>query len=98
MSEPNTPEEWQNAFAAEAKLAMLDALEPDLIVMNNPDTPEVWRKSFIAGYRRLLGVDPEERAAFRKGLQEISQTGSMSPEEYIKQIRRTSGTSGGSPW
>jgi len=59
--------------------------------MPEPDLPEReiadFQSLYAVTYRRLVGVEPQQRDLLRNQLAEVEQTGLRSIEEVIQQVR-----------
>jgi hypothetical protein len=78
-------EELDEVLKADVKLAELD-LYADLAALWETETVPGLREHHAAWYRRLLGVHPAKRAAFRDGLLRIQAGGGMPVEDLAHLI------------
>ncbi|MBW3541538.1 MAG: hypothetical protein KY476_14820 [Planctomycetes bacterium] len=80
---PTSPE--AEAWKAELTLERLEA-NADIAASWEAETCRVFREKFAAIYRRLVGVHPRHREAFRDALLRVRDGGGMAVEELIERF------------
>ena len=80
-------EEWEQQLQAEQRLAEIDLFE-DLAILVEEEPCLAIRKEMANRYRKLIGVWPTQRDAFRMGLEHVRAAGGISPGDLAEQIER----------